>query len=67
MSELVKTKRQPNFKDFKQFGVFKGDVEQKNVVFNSVCVLGSCRKEPYLHKNSLNKLLTIFTIAHCAI
>jgi hypothetical protein len=32
MSQLVKTKRQANFKDFKQFGVLKGLVEQKNVV-----------------------------------
>jgi hypothetical protein len=34
MSQLVKTKRQANFKDFKQFGAFKGLVEQKNVVLN---------------------------------
>jgi hypothetical protein len=41
MSQLVKTKRQPNFKGFKRFGAFKGLVEQKNVVFNSfVCKLG---------------------------
>jgi hypothetical protein len=41
MPPLVKTKRQANFKDFKRFGVFKGLVEQKNVVFNSfVCQLG---------------------------
>jgi hypothetical protein len=41
MSQLVKTKRQANFKDFKQFEAFKGLVEQKNVVFNSfVCKLG---------------------------
>jgi hypothetical protein len=32
--ELVKTKRQANFKDFKRFGAFKGLVEQKHV-FNS--------------------------------
>jgi hypothetical protein len=39
MSQLVKTKRQANFKGFKRFGAFKGLVEQKkNVVFNSfVC------------------------------
>jgi hypothetical protein len=38
MSQLVKTKRQANFKDFKRFGAFKGLVEQKNVLFNSfVC------------------------------
>jgi hypothetical protein len=38
MSQLVKTKRQANFK---RFGAFKGLVEQKNVVFNSfVCKLG---------------------------
>jgi hypothetical protein len=35
MSQLVKTKRQANFKGFKRFGAFKGLVEQKNVVFNS--------------------------------
>jgi hypothetical protein len=41
MSQLVKTKRQANFKDFKGFGAFKGLVEQKNVVFNSfACKLG---------------------------
>jgi hypothetical protein len=41
MSQLVKTKRQANFKGFKRFGAFKGLVEQKNVVFNSfVCKLG---------------------------
>jgi hypothetical protein len=41
MSQLVKTKRQANFKGFKPFGAFKGLVEQKNVVFNSfVCKLG---------------------------
>jgi hypothetical protein len=42
MSQLVKTKRQANFKDFKGFEAFKGLLEQKNVVFNSfVCKLGS--------------------------
>jgi hypothetical protein len=42
MSQLVKTKRQANFKDFKRFGAFKGLVEQKNVVFNSfLCKLGT--------------------------
>jgi hypothetical protein len=41
MSQLVKTTRQANFKDFKRFGAFKGLVEPKNVVFNSfVCKLG---------------------------
>jgi hypothetical protein len=41
MSQLVKTKRQANFKDFKRFGALKGVVEQKNVVLNSfVCKLG---------------------------
>jgi hypothetical protein len=42
MSQLVKTKCQVNFKDFKRFEAFKGLVEQKNIVFNSfVCKLGS--------------------------
>jgi hypothetical protein len=41
MSQLVKTKRQANFKDSKRFGGFKGLVEQKTVVFNLfVCKLG---------------------------
>jgi hypothetical protein len=41
MSQVVKTKRQANFKDFKRFGALKGVVEQKNVVFKSfVCKLG---------------------------
>jgi hypothetical protein len=40
MSQLIKTKRQANFKGFKPFGAFKGLVEQKNVVFNwFVCKL----------------------------
>jgi hypothetical protein len=34
MSQLVKTKRQANFKGFKR--AFKGLIEQKNVVFNSL-------------------------------
>jgi hypothetical protein len=29
MSQLVKTKRQDNFKDFKRFGAFKGLIEKK--------------------------------------
>jgi hypothetical protein len=33
MSQLVKTKRQANFKEFKRFEAFKGLVDQKNVVF----------------------------------
>jgi hypothetical protein len=42
MSQLVKAKRQANFKDYTRFGAFKGVVEQKNIVFNSfVCKLGS--------------------------
>jgi hypothetical protein len=57
MSQLVKTKRQANFKDFKGFGAFKGLVEQKNVVFNSfVCKLGlflhwlAFKKAQFTHK-----------------
>jgi hypothetical protein len=38
MSQLIKTKRQANFKDFKRFGAFKGLVEQKNVVSTRSCV-----------------------------
>jgi hypothetical protein len=60
MSQLVKTKRQANFKDFKRFGAFKGLVAPKNVVFNSfVCnerfkMAHTCQKRPNLHTNSSN-------------
>jgi hypothetical protein len=66
MSQLVKTKHQANFKDFKRFEAFKRLIEQKNVVFNSlVCKLGSLwhswasfhLRELNLHTNSLNKLV----------
>jgi hypothetical protein len=61
MSQLVKTKRQANFKDFKRFGAFKGLVEQKNVVFNLfVCKLGLFWYSlafKTLVTNSLNKVL----------
>jgi hypothetical protein len=33
MSQLVKTKRQANFKGFKRFGAFKGLVEQNWAFF----------------------------------
>jgi hypothetical protein len=32
MSQLVKTKRQANFKNFKRFGAFKGLIEQKKIL-----------------------------------
>jgi hypothetical protein len=47
MSQLVKTKRQANFKGFKRFGAFKGLVEQKNVVFNSFVV--NCKLGLFWH------------------
>jgi hypothetical protein len=59
MSQLVKTKRQANFKDFKRFGAFKGLVEEKNVVINSFhsCFkLAHAKKSPIYNMNSLNKL-----------
>jgi hypothetical protein len=33
MSQLVKTKRQANFKGFRRFGAFKGLVEQKKTLY----------------------------------
>jgi hypothetical protein len=59
MSQLVKTKRQANFKDFKRFGAFMGLVEQKNLVFNSFMYKLDLfwHEWPNLHTNSLNKLL----------
>jgi hypothetical protein len=35
MSQLVKTKRQANFKDFKPFESFKGFVEQKKPLYST--------------------------------
>jgi hypothetical protein len=54
MSQLVKTKRQANFKDFKRFGASKGLIEQKNVVFNSFV----CQKTPiYTRTRQINHYL----------
>jgi hypothetical protein len=38
MSQLVKTKRQANFKGFKRFGAFKELVEQKTLYSTRLCV-----------------------------
>jgi hypothetical protein len=35
MSQLVKTKRQADFKDFKRFGASKGLVEQKKTLYST--------------------------------
>jgi hypothetical protein len=35
MSQLVKTKRQANFKGFKRFGAFMGLVEQKKTLYST--------------------------------
>jgi hypothetical protein len=35
MSQLVKMKREANFKDFKRFGAFKGCVEQKKTLYST--------------------------------
>jgi hypothetical protein len=51
MSQLVKTKRQANFKGFKRFGAFKGLVE-----------FHSRFKRPNLQTNSSNKLLGIIRL-----
>jgi hypothetical protein len=51
MSQLVKTKLQANFKDFKRFGAFKGLVEQKNVVFNSFV----CKLDPFGTRGPLKR------------
>jgi hypothetical protein len=61
MSQLVKTKRQANFKGFKRFGAFKGLVEQKNVVFNSfMCKLGL-----FWHSLAFKTLVSLaFKMAH---
>jgi hypothetical protein len=39
MSQLVKTKRQANFKGFKRFGAFKGLVEQKARVSRRIVLM----------------------------
>jgi hypothetical protein len=38
MSQLVKTKRQANFKGFKRFAAFQGLVEQKTLYSTRSCV-----------------------------
>jgi hypothetical protein len=38
MSQIVKTKRQANFKDFKRFGAFGDLVEQKKLYSTRSCV-----------------------------
>jgi hypothetical protein len=38
MSQLVKTKRQANFKDLERFGAFTGLIEKKTVVSTRSCV-----------------------------
>jgi hypothetical protein len=48
MLQLVKTKRQANFKDFKRFGAFKGLVEQKNVFNLLNKLLFLCIQRPCL-------------------
>jgi hypothetical protein len=70
MSQLVKMKRQANFKGFKRFGVFKGLVEQKKTYLTRSCVnwafFGTRRplkrsftraKKGPIYTNSSNKLL----------
>jgi hypothetical protein len=69
MSQLVKTKRQANFKDFKRFGAFKGLVEQKNPTrscvnwalfgtrFTRVLNWPTHAKKSLTYTNLLNKLL----------
>jgi hypothetical protein len=68
MSQLVKTKRQANFKGFKRFGAFQGLVEQKNVVFNSfsrVLKWPTCAKKGpiYTQTRQINYILLLNTHA----
>jgi hypothetical protein len=59
MSQLVKTKRQANFQDFKRFGAFKGLFEQKTLYSTRSCVNWALfgMSGPRPHTNLLNKLL----------
>jgi hypothetical protein len=68
MSQLVKTKRQANFKGFKRFGAFKGLVEQKcqfplgNLVITEVLPTKSLDGHSQLGpKNIVNALYLYFT------
>jgi hypothetical protein len=64
MSQLQKTKRQANLKDFKRFGAFKGLVEQKNVVFNSfLCNLGFFLALVYFQNSRFTRVLNWSTHA----
>jgi hypothetical protein len=64
MSQLVKTKRQANFKGFKRLGAFKGLVEQKNVVFNSFKSPGiqKISKQHSIIGNRSNNKNSIFSV-----
>jgi hypothetical protein len=51
MSQLVKRKRQADFKDFERFGAFKGLVEQKKTLYSTrscvnyfFCTRGSLKR-----------------------
>jgi hypothetical protein len=55
MWQLVKTKRQVNFKDFKRFGAFKGVVEQKNVVYDSFL----CKLDFFWHSWAFKTLVSL--------
>jgi hypothetical protein len=59
MSQLVKMKRQDNFKDFERFGAFKGLVEQKKTLYSTRSYVNWTFFDMSgpLHTNSLNKLL----------
>jgi hypothetical protein len=67
MSQLVKTKRQPNFKDFKRFGAFKGLVEQKRCIqLVFLALVGhSCQKTPiYTRTRQINYQILFLISLH---
>jgi hypothetical protein len=57
MLQLVKRKRQANFKDFKRFEAFKGLVEQQKFCIQLVRVNWAFWNSWAFTQNSLNKLL----------
>jgi hypothetical protein len=72
MSQLVKTKRQANFKGFKRLGAFMGLVEQKKTLYSTrSCVnwvfLALVPKNSNLHKNSSNNSILKYKLQKASI
>jgi hypothetical protein len=62
MSQLVKTKRQANFKDFKRFGHLRGLSNKKTLYLTRSCVNWAFFGTSVLKAHELVKEITILTL-----